>query len=294
MGEVELRDTSALRGNVRGVVETLNLAQGTAIDADGAGFAAESGDGAGYRSTGGGSGGSHGNVGGAGHSQAQVRAYYGSAYAPVTKGSGGGHGGQGQGLLAQGGAGGGVVNLLVEGPANLSGTVSANGAPGQRAGAYGGGGGAGGSIYLRVLSLSGSGALLAQGGDGSSGPGVTFGGGRGAGGRVAVYTSSGGLTTPSSSRVSEGGGFASGTTHHGTLAFVSRGANPTVATDDALVVYGGWRWQGRCGRTWRWCMTASRCGCCWTGRCVGRRRRAGTWTMRATRRCAWAAVTGRT
>ena len=122
-----------------------------------------------YLSTGGGGGG--GGYGGGSASNAPGGISIGTIVSPSVSG---GIGGYGQG---SGGYGGGVINLTVLKTLQLDGILSANGVSG---GGINSGGGAGGSIQLTVGTLSGAGAISANGGAGNN-----IGGG-GAGGRIAI------------------------------------------------------------------------------------------------------------
>jgi hypothetical protein len=100
---------------------------------------------------------------------------YGSTVAPANPGSGGGP--NNEGLSQSGsGAGGGALQMTVEGTLAVDGKLSADGKPGLA-----GGGGSGGSLWLVAHALTGAGLISANGGagDGSSGGG--------GGGRVALY-----------------------------------------------------------------------------------------------------------
>lgn len=116
---------------------------------------------------------------------AQAHAY-GSVKLPVTMGSGGGANG-----VNLGGAGGGVIEVVVNKDLEFSsGGIYASGGNG----ASGAGGGAGGSIKVTAKNVRGVGGVIqANGGTGGAG-----GAGAGAGGRVALYYEdmyhSGGIT----------------------------------------------------------------------------------------------------
>ena len=104
---------------------------------------------------------------------------YGSLAAPLDLGSGGGRS-YTYGACANGGNGGGAVQIIATEELNVNGTISANGGAGSP---DSGGGGSGGSIYLiaGTLNSSVSAALNANGGN------ATYGGGNGGGGRIAIY-----------------------------------------------------------------------------------------------------------
>jgi hypothetical protein len=162
------------------VSSNATIQAGGGIVADGAGYLGGQGTGAGkydsYAYTGGGGGyGGYGAAGGGAMAYGGIT--YGSVTAPVDLGSGGGsyipHG--------LGGAGGGAIRLNVNGMLLLDGRISAEGSPAL---AEGSGGGSGGSVWLMVGTLTGAGAISANGGTGN-GFGLTGGGG-GGGGRIAV------------------------------------------------------------------------------------------------------------
>jgi hypothetical protein len=120
----------------------------------------------------GGGGGGYGGPGGTGQIDTPGGAAYGSRIHPTEPGSCGGNGWQ-----SEGGAGGGPLDLSVDGTLTVNGIISADGLPGTGDG-YGGGG-AGGSIWIKTEILTGSGTIHANGGSGA-----TYGGG-GGGGRIA-------------------------------------------------------------------------------------------------------------
>lgn len=160
--------------------ESLTIAEGAGVLADGGGFAGGQGPGVGaVLQTQSGvisGGGGYGGFGGVGalltdSSAAAGGIAYGSTTAPSEPGSGGG------GAQNLGGSGGGVFNISLTGALVNNGVISANGAPGARPG---GGGGAGGTIRIQCSSFTGAGVIRADGGKGN---GV---GGPGGGGRVAI------------------------------------------------------------------------------------------------------------
>jgi hypothetical protein len=159
---------------------SLTIAEGGGILADGTGFAAGQGPGAGSmlqtRAGAVGGGGGYGGYGGVGTRPSEFAIAdggigYGSLTMPSEPGSGGG------GLQNLGGAGGGVLNISLSGVLVNNGLISANGALGGRPG---GGGGAGGTVLLQCATLTGSGTIQANGGDGNEA------GGPGGGGRIAI------------------------------------------------------------------------------------------------------------
>lgn len=139
-------------------------------------------------------GGSHGGLGGSGDAEGVVAEIYGDYAQPNAPGAGGGSD------SAEGGAGGGVLNLRTD-TLNLAGDILANGADGNR---YGGGG-AGGSLRLIVGNLVGSGRIQAQGGTAGSQAGA------GGGGRIALYyAASSGSALDNLSAISQLGAHSAG------------------------------------------------------------------------------------
>lgn len=103
---------------------------------------------------------------------------------PNFEGSGGASGTNGGHL---GGAGGGIVRLLVLNNLSVAGSdFLANGKEGVKGESQGSGGGAGGTVNIQSRFLNGYGKVNAKGGDGSVG-----GGGGGAGGRLVIGFNSG-------------------------------------------------------------------------------------------------------
>ncbi len=121
-----------------------------------------------------GGGGGHGGRGGMPTNVFSGGGEHGAESGPNRLGSGGG------GANSIGGFGGGWVNLTVNGNLQLDGTIAADG---TAATSGSGGGGSGGSVSLSVGTLSGTGAITANGGNGLAA------GGGGAGGRIAIYYS---------------------------------------------------------------------------------------------------------
>ncbi|MBN1511470.1 MAG: immunoglobulin domain-containing protein [Phycisphaerae bacterium] len=155
------------------------IESGGQIDVSYLGFAAADGPGAGnYGWTGSGAG--HGGFGGTGQDAVIVAggSPYDSLFEPEEAGSGGGTGG-----TAPGGAGGGILRLIVDGTLTVDGEILASAADGSPGG-YGtaGGGGSGGSIHVTANAFAGNGLIAANGGDGGN-----LSGGGGAGGRIAIY-----------------------------------------------------------------------------------------------------------
>jgi hypothetical protein len=184
------------------------------INADGQGYSPSAGPGG--ASPGTSAGGSYGGAGGEGDGAVSA-ATYGSATLPVDLGSGGGL----RCCSTSAGAGGGALFFNVSGTLTNNGIISANGAAIV---GYQAGGGSGGTVYVKTVGLSGSGAFTANGGLGGE-----AGGG---GGRVAVYydASSSNFTGFSASTASGGG---CGT--QCTSATASPGGNGTAAFFDTSV-----------------------------------------------------------
>jgi hypothetical protein len=104
---------------------------------------------------------------------------YGSLTQPVDWGSAGGNGEYGQ----PGTAGGGALQMTVNGTLTVNGAISANGVSTSVFG-YHGGAGSGGSVWLTVGTLQGTGTISANGGSTSADDD----GGGGGGGRIAIYS----------------------------------------------------------------------------------------------------------
>jgi len=150
----------------------LTIDTGAKIDAKGKGYAYEAGEGKGTKviaNYGGGAG--HGGDGGKGESGAGGSKYDVTLF-PVKLGSGG--------ATARGGAGGGIIKISAA-DIEINGSLDASAGVATANGATNGSGGAGGTIYLICASLTGSGTILANGGNGT---GYSGGGG---GGRIAIY-----------------------------------------------------------------------------------------------------------
>ena len=164
-------------GGVLFRMQDLVVDDGSGINANGRGYAAETGPGAGSVDN------SFNGAGGAGYGGKGGRAKdatglagdtYGSTNAPLAAGSGGGW------ALHYGGRGGGLVRIEAARTVTLHGSLTADGASGIAAG----GGGSGGAILVSCSNLvAGAGAELAAGG----GDGEPLLSGAGGGGRVAVW-----------------------------------------------------------------------------------------------------------
>ena len=148
------------------------LADGTVVGGSGIGRSGLSGGGGGgYGGSGGAGGGLYSGLGGFA---------YGSATEPTSGGSSGGAASD----APPGGAGGGGLHLAVLGNLTVDGWISADGEPGGGAGS---GGGSGGGIWISAATLTGSGAIRANGGSGIGS------GGGGGGGRIALQCSNNGF-----------------------------------------------------------------------------------------------------
>lgn len=123
-------------------------------------------------------GGSFGGYGGLGIWGEPPNGAYGSILNPADHGSGGAGDPAGSGY--KGGAGGGVIRLLVTGVLTIDGLVSSNGGT---ASSYGGGG-SGGSIWITAATLATSSAGLRITANGGSGTSSNY--GNGGGGRIAL------------------------------------------------------------------------------------------------------------
>jgi hypothetical protein len=142
-----------------------------------------------------GGGGSHGGNGGYyayGSLEAQP---YGDEFQPISFGSGGGGGGISADNVGKtvGGSGGGLIKISATNAMILDGLVSSNGVISNTARNGAPGSGAGGSIWLTGGTVSGSGSLAANGGNGrvhaATGINPDRSSGAGGGGRIALYGS---------------------------------------------------------------------------------------------------------
>ena len=227
-----LNNSSQINGKWAGAGVAFNAAsvqvdQGSSINADGQGYVAGAGPGAVAGSGGAGSsaGGSYGGVGGTGNGFAGA-AVYGSTTAPVDLGSGGA--GFCCGVIP--GAGGGALTLTVSGNLTNNGIISANGSVDTAS--VQGGGGSGGSLYVTTGGLVGSGVFTTTGGGGGQ-----AGGG---GGRIAIYFNApqSSFTGFASSTANPGGcgsNCSNGTASAGSVGTVA--FYDTSATNNNLFVY---------------------------------------------------------
>jgi hypothetical protein len=156
------------------ILENVVISTGAVLSADGLGYRYNEGLGGGSSHNDGCGGGAYGGRGGMGDGGLPGE-IYGDPYAPDRLGSGGGGTG---GTPGYGGNGGAALILDVGGTLTIHGVLSANGDKSNSRS----GGGSGGSVWLKAGTLSGNGAILADGGTVYD---VTRGGG-GGGGRLAL------------------------------------------------------------------------------------------------------------
>lgn len=187
-----------------------------------------------------GSGAAHAGVGGDGSpglgaAKSGNTSTYGSSTNPVLYGSSGGGGYHTN--TGPGGGAGGVVHLTISGTLTVSGSIKADGGNGVYSGGWsGGGGGSGGSVNLRTAGLAGSGAITANGGAGANGGSGAGGGG---GGRIAIRYStlsfSGTSSTSAGAAGTGGSGFAGGVGSIYTLQVNQSPSVPSSLGPTALV-----------------------------------------------------------
>ena len=209
------------------------------LDVSARGHAGGAGPGAGQSGVNveGGGGGYGGNGGGGGLGAMPGGVTYGDLYFPADFGSGGGNASGSSGgapVANSGGAGGGLLHLIVSGLLQVDGQILADGGDGSRP-FYRAGGGSGGSILIECGTMSGSGIIGANGGAGNSQSGSARAGG-GGGGRIAVYTCDQQLSL-SSIFVNGGTGFEAG--DPGTIYFGSGTVTIIQQPEDAHGVAGG-------------------------------------------------------
>jgi len=178
----------------------MTVSAGSRVEVSGLGWGAASGPGAG--TTDGwanGDGAGHGGMGGYGNRT--VTAIWGGLEydqftSPMQNGSGGGNGVTGSGVVggAPGGAGGGVIRLIVNGTLTVNGQIATDGNPGiaDGNGWVRGGGGSGGSLWINAGQLAGNGVISARGGGVVSGINSKPGGG--GGGCIALIFDSSSFT----------------------------------------------------------------------------------------------------
>ncbi|OQA51771.1 MAG: hypothetical protein BWY43_00828 [candidate division WS2 bacterium ADurb.Bin280] len=210
------------RGVTLNIAGNLTVESGSTISADEQGFSGSVGAGKGLGSGNvSGSGASYGGLGGPSYNLIAPGSVYGSESAsyPYMLGSGGGAGHSGVG-----GSGGGAITLRVMGDVVVDGEISADGGVGSGGfSSWRPGGGSGGSIFIVCSSISGTGTIVASGGDGLGD--VNFGSGGGGGGRISiVYSTSqnmstGNITAPGGAG---GGGVAARNGSSGTVNITQR------------------------------------------------------------------------
>ncbi|CAG1007228.1 hypothetical protein PHYC_03405 [Phycisphaerales bacterium] len=200
-----------VQGSTGGVASRVDVSGRGAIASDGLGAG---GDGATV-----GTGAGHGGAGGLGSvAAAAPGGCYGSVSQPTDFGSGGGNDAD---SAALGGAGGGVLRLVVNGVLTVDGSITAAGL--NRGGASAGGG-SGGSLWLSCGTLAGVGSIASGGGTSDCCTG-----GGGGGGRIAVYAD----VLTYSGTVSAAGGTGAQAGGAGT-GYVKIGAGPgTITIDNA-------------------------------------------------------------
>ncbi|MGE0267302.1 MAG: hypothetical protein AB7S78_02425 [Candidatus Omnitrophota bacterium] len=184
--DVSVTGTSSIEGNLFLQANNLTIAAGSKVSADSKGFKGGMGVGRGFPNQGqGGGGGGYGGVGGTSDGGVE----YGSATAPVDRGSGGAGPGftpAGEAFVpSSGGAGGGRIQLNIADTLTINGILSAKGGMGLPQGSQSGGG-SGGSIFVITEKFTGSGTITANGGNSQATGGSAAGGG-GAGGRIAIF-----------------------------------------------------------------------------------------------------------
>lgn len=160
------------------VCGSMLVATGGQINADGRGYAQQSGPGAsatvGTLSSG---GAGHGGIGGVSGHNYSGGVVYNTASNPVIPGSG-----AGKSTSCSGGPGGGAIRIEASGQLTVNGTITANGGAGSISSSRDGGGGAGGAVLLVCNTFSGTnGVIRANGARTSS---LAGGGG---GGRIALH-----------------------------------------------------------------------------------------------------------
>ncbi len=164
-----------------------------------------------------------GSYGGLGSPNGAVNGSYGDFRNPNELGSGGG-------ADLGAGSGGGLVRITAK-SVIVDGLISANGKNGFDY--YNRAAGSGGGIYMEVTDLSGSGAVRADGGNGSSD------GGSGGGGRIAIYyTTSGGFDL--AKITAHGGNGGSGIGAVGTVYLKPRSGQAVLRLDNHGTVSGSW------------------------------------------------------
>jgi hypothetical protein len=140
-----------------------------------------------------GSGASYGGSAGWGAMGRAPGPVYGDSALTDLFGGSGGAGGSSSGGPGGGGGGGGSLEFVAMDTLTMSGTLIANGGNGGTGYISGGAGGSGGGVLLAADSIDFSGSIGVSGGAGGDGAYYTYysyGGGGGGGGRVAFYANS--------------------------------------------------------------------------------------------------------
>lgn len=193
------------------------------------------------RGAGGGTGGGHGGNGGLAEGfQGTIGGVAGLAFSDITVGIQGGSGGGtagggffgGSGYLAGGGGGGGGVELGATGTITITGEVLADGGDGQEGIAIqnvgSGGGGAGGGILVHATNINQNGTLSAQGGSALGAP--RDGGGGGGGAIALVYSDTGTFDNTGGTQNVDGGMGGTGQGQDGDMGVIDIIAETPPAT----------------------------------------------------------------
>ncbi|MBL4658699.1 MAG: T9SS type A sorting domain-containing protein [Flavobacteriales bacterium] len=168
-------------------VDNFYVNTGGLVDYKGKGYAAAAGPGMGGSvnvNTEGAGGGGYASDGGQGENGGGAGGIGGLGYElqPTDFGSGGGNINYGD--TAFGGYGGGTIWLNVVNVLNIDGIITAEGMDGSSINSAASGGGSGGSLVLCAETITGSGRMSVNGGNGGT---ATYDGGGGSGGRLAMY-----------------------------------------------------------------------------------------------------------
>ena len=233
--------SSVLKGNVVANIDgDMGVDEFSVINANGLGFAPQQGPGAGSdgiaanESGGGGGNGGFGGQGTPGGVQGALGGSpIGSSLQPtIGFGSGGGDGVDSD---ADGGYGGGFVNLNVAGTLTLDGLIQANGGESEADGTTSGGGGAGGAVAIVANVAAVLGTIEAEGG--RAAPAANRGGG-GSGGRILVQAG-GFIPLPDKMdvRAGDGNGLPAADEPQAGTAGIHD------LTNNTLTAVGGWRWE---------------------------------------------------
>jgi hypothetical protein len=199
------------------IISNLDIQAGGALSLDSQGSPANAGNGHGSLANGSGGGGGHGGLGSVGISTPLIGGLtYDSINSPVIPGSGGA-----SSTPTTGSAGGGAIQLTVNGVLKVNGALTANGGDATTAGA---GGGSGGAIAINAGSISGNGRISADGGNGD-----LFTSGGGGGGRIGMTFTSNLFTGTLSARGGAGVMLAGGA---GTIYIKTNSQAPALVLID--------------------------------------------------------------